>query len=139
MLTENDWNPNRIVSAASEGSLVLVVQLCLSYLFLDYDIKTSFNHFHVSQVEAYADHAKQPVFVGKWKSDINVRWLISTLNFFTYHFKSSPGEGVLCHEYGALPRDQLPQPWLGKLHNGTQILGSNWKGAYSKQVLQWIE
>jgi len=132
MLTHNDWEPNSIVSAAKDDSLVLVIQLCLASLFLDYDIIPDSNGFHRSQAEAYADHVKQPVFVGKWKKDINVRWLLSTLNFFAYHLKTPNGEGVLCHEYWALGKDQLPKSWLGKLKEGTQALGTNWKGAYSR-------
>ena len=132
LLTENDWDANVVVSAKEEESLVLVVQLCLAWLFLDYEIVIQFRNFHQSQAQAYADDSKQPVFVGKWKTYINVRWLLHTLNFFACHLKVGRNEGVLCDDYFGLPNCQLPQPWVGKLQDETQALGTSWKGAYSK-------
>jgi hypothetical protein len=131
--TSTSWEQDEIVSAKSDNSLVLVVQLCLTSLsFHPNHCNNSVSHFDLSQQEAYADHEKQPVFVGDWKQDINVRWLLHTVNFFKLHFKSAGGEGLFAEEYGDLKPDQLPQPWLGRIKEGTQPIGSHWKSAYSK-------
>jgi hypothetical protein len=84
----------------------------------------------MSQREVYTDHETQPVFVGNWKQVINVRWLLHTVNFFKLHLKA-PGEGILAQQYGELERGQLPQPWLGRIKEGTQPIGNHWKSAFS--------
>jgi len=142
------WHPDRVVSASREDSLVLVIQICLTALNLN-PISCNINksvrsptnvpNFDSTQVEAYADHEKQPIFVGMWKQDINVRWLLSTVQFFKYHFRQPTGEGLLGTMYDSLEPDQLPQPWVGKLVEGTQELGTNWKGAFSKYSKSFTE
>ena len=127
------WVEGDIVSANTDGSLVLVIQLCLTSLSLHPQYcNNTVSHFDISQREAYADYKKQPIFVGGWKQDINVRWLLHTVNFFKLHLKASSGEGLLAQYYEELECDQLPQPWLGRIKEGTQLIGSYWKSAYSK-------
>jgi hypothetical protein len=129
---QTSWDPRDIVSAASENSLVLLIQLCLTHLILSPDSsKGAVSHFDMSQSEAYADHAEQPMFIGGWLQTINVRWLLHVVNFFKYHLKFQE-EGVLAHDYAVLDRDQLPQPWVGRIMEGTQPIGSHWKSACSK-------
>lgn len=131
--SETSWHDSDIVSARTEGSLVLVIQLCLTSLSLHPDnCNTTVSHFDMSQREVYADVKKQPLFVGAWKQDINVRWLLHAVNFFKLHLKASSGEGLLAQQYEELERDQLPQPWLGRIKAGTQAIGSHWKTANSK-------
>ena len=112
---------------------MLVVQLCLTHLFLDPATTQSFfqplGAFEVAQVAVYADSVKQPVFDGFYKEKINVRWLLSSVCFFRYHLL---GDGNLTYEYGALGPQERPQLWLGKLKDKTQTLGSHWKGMHSK-------
>lgn len=130
------WNDDDVVSATTDNALTLVVQLCLTSLSLHPDCcNSTVSHFDMSQRAAYADHQKQPVFVGGWKQDINVRWLLHTVNFFKLHLKASNGEGLLAQQYEELERDQLPQPWLGRIKEGTQPIGSHWKSAHSKSKL----
>ena len=130
---KTSWALNDVVSANTDNSLVLVIQLCLTSLSLHPNsCNSTVSHFDMSQKEAYADHKKQPVFVGGWMQDINVRWLLHTVNFFKLHLKASSGEGLLAQQYEELERDQLPQPWLGRIKEGTQQIGSHWKSAYSK-------
>lgn len=129
---KNSWDHDDIVTATTDGSLVLVIQLCLTHLSLHPDCcKSTAAHFDMSQREVYTDHRSQPVFVGAWKQDINVRWLLHTVNFFKFHLKAHD-EGTLAQYYEDLERDQLPQPWLGRIKEGTQPLGSHWKSAHSK-------
>jgi len=127
------WNPNKIISASKPDTLVLIVQLCLTYLFLDPATTNSFfqplGAFEVAQVAVYADPVKQPVFVGKYKETINVRWLLSTVRFFRDHLL---GDGNLTNEYAALDPQERPQSWLGKLKDETQTIGSHWKGMHSE-------
>lgn len=130
---QTSWYEDDVVSANTDKSLILVIQLCLTSWSLHPDsCNSTVLHFDISQGQAYADHKKQPVFVGGWKQDINVRWLLHTVNFFKLHLKASSGEGLLAQHYEELDRDQLPQPWLGRIKAGTQPLGSHWKSAYSK-------
>jgi len=57
---------------------------------------------------------------------------------FTYkHLEAKPanaGEGLLVEDHSCLEKDQLPQPWLAKLVDETQPIGSYWKGASSKYL-----
>jgi hypothetical protein len=135
---QTSWMEDDIVSANTDSSLVLVIQLCLTSLSLHPDsCNSTISHFDISQREAYVDHKKQPVFVGGWKQDINVRWLLHTVNFFKLHLKASSGEGLLAQHYDELERGQLPQPWLGRIKGGTQPIGSHWKSAYSEFILSY--
>ncbi|KAG0649749.1 hypothetical protein D0Z07_3720 [Hyphodiscus hymeniophilus] len=129
---KTSWDFRDVVSATTVDSLVLVIQLCLTYISLHPgSCNNEVSHFDMSQREAYADHAKQPVFVGGWKQDINVRWLLHTVNFFKLHLKSPHGAGVLAQHYEDLEHHQTPQPWLGRIQGGTQPIGSHWKSAYT--------
>lgn len=129
---KTSWDHDDIVTANTDGSLVLVIQLCLTSLSLHpHYCKSNVSHFDMSQREVYTDYKSQPVFIGAWKQDINVRWLLHTVSFFKFHLKAE-GEGSLAQHYEDLERDQLPQPWLGRIKEGTQPLGSHWKSAYSE-------
>jgi hypothetical protein len=132
--TEDYWRPKDVVSAALSGTLLLVIQLCLTFVSLHPKYSnSSVSQFDLSQSQVYAIPFRQPVFSGAWKEHINVRWLLHTVNFFKYHLKAK-GEGLLAHYYPDLDPDQYPQPWVGRVKPGTQPLGSHWKGAYSKQT-----
>ncbi|ESZ96283.1 hypothetical protein SBOR_3338 [Sclerotinia borealis F-4128] len=132
--TDNDWNLYTVCSVncpSDSNTLLLLIQLCLTSISWDPRYcKNTISHFDLSQFEVYASPAKQPLFVGKWKNDLNVRWCLHAANFFKFHLKAGKGEGLLAHAYSDLPGSQLPQPWLGRLKSGTQQLGSHWKGAY---------
>lgn len=124
-----------LVTASKPGSLVYIIQLALTPFSLHPDhCNSKVSHFDISQAQAYATTKQQPIFVGKVKQDINVRWLLHTVNFFKYHFKSNGGgsEGIIADDYSTLERDQYPQPWVGSIKAGTQPLGRFWKGAHSK-------
>lgn len=134
--TDNNWNfkkVNSVDSSLDSNTLVLLIQLCLTWISWDPRYCTNtISHFDLSQLEVYASPARQPVFLGRWKTDLNVRWCLHVANFFKFHLKAGKGEGLLAHAYSDLHRNQLPQPWLGRLKPGTQQLGSHWKGAYCK-------
>ena len=127
------WDLKKIVSASKPETLVLVIQLCLTYLFLDPETTNSFfqplGGFEVAQVAVYTDPITQPVFVGNFKEKINVRWLLSTVRFFRDHLL---GDGNLTNEYAALDPRERPQPWLGQLKDETQKIGTHWKGMHSE-------
>lgn len=132
--THNDWNLKSICSVDSNvNTRVLLIQLCLTSISWDprYCTNTT-SQFDLSQLEVYAPPERQPLFLGKWKDDLNVRWCLHVANFFKFHLKAQKGEGLLAHAYAELEQSQLPQPWLGRLKSGTQKLGSHWKGAYCK-------
>ncbi|TVY81499.1 hypothetical protein LSUE1_G004411 [Lachnellula suecica] len=123
---------HKIVTATKPGSLVYVVQLALTPISLHPDhCNFKVAHFDISQAQVYATSKAQPIFVGKVKQDINVRWLLHTVNFFKFHFKSGASEGIISDEYAALEHDQYPQPWIGLIKAGTQPLGRFWKGAHT--------
>lgn len=125
---------NRIVSAKVDGTLIYAIQLCLTAVSLNprfCDSKVS--HFDISQYQSYNTPARQPIFVGKFKQDINLRWLLHVVNFFKHHLTVAD-EGLLAHYYSDLEADQFPQPWEGRIKPGTSPLQTHWKGAYSKFV-----
>ncbi len=128
----NDFrNMTKILSAATEDSLVYIIQLCLTPFSLHPEIcNTRVSHFEISQFHAYERSSEQPIFVGKYKQEINARWLLHTVNFFKYHLKAG-GEGLLAHAFSDLEAHQYPRPWIGLIQAGTRPLGSHWKGAYS--------
>lgn len=113
-------------------SLAMVIQLCLTYLYLHPSTcKGAVAHFDDSQRQAYLCHKIEPVFQGDKKQEPNVSWLLHVVNFFKLQLKVE-AEGHFYHAYNILASHQLPQPWLGKIKDGTQKLGSHWKGAYSE-------
>jgi hypothetical protein len=136
---DNDMNKqsdmSRIVSARKDGTLIYAVQLCLTPISLNPRFcKSKVSHFDISQYQAYATPAQQPIFCGKYKQDVNLRWLLHVVNFFKYHLTAGD-EGLLAHHYKDLETDQYPQPWEGLIEPGTKPLKSHWKGAYSKLIL----
>ncbi|KAJ8069790.1 hypothetical protein OCU04_000206 [Sclerotinia nivalis] len=132
--TKNNWGLKAICSVdgdADTNTRVLLIQLCLTSISWDPRYCTNtISQFDLSQLEVYASPARQPLFLGRWKGDLNVRWCLHVANFFKFHLKAGKGEGLLAHAYADLHQSQLPQPWLGRLKSGTQQLGSHWKGAY---------
>jgi hypothetical protein len=139
------WHPDRVITASREGTLLLVVQLCLTALNLHpvsnnvgkgLNSPKSIPHYDCAQIEVYADHEKQPLFLGKWKQEMNVRLALNIVHFFKFHLKAPSSEGILSELYRSLEPNQLPQPWLGKLQKGTQKLGANWKGTFSRYPSQ---
>jgi len=126
---------SRVVSASVDGTLVYAIQLCLTPISLDPRFCNSkVSHFDISQYQAYSTPAQQPIFVGKYKQDVNLRWLLHVVNFFKYHL-TAEDEGLLAHHYKDLEFDQYPKPWEGRIEPGTKPLKSHWKGAYSKLFL----
>lgn len=130
--TDVNVSPKKNVYAKDEN-LVQVIQLCLTWLTLQLDHQAKLCHFDLSQDMAYAHPSKQPIFFGAWKQRVNVQWLLATANFFKLHMKEH-GEGLLSTDFWSLDPHEVPQPWLGKLNNETETLGTQWKGAYSKSI-----
>lgn len=132
--TAKPWDITTVCSVGSSpDTLVMVIQLCLTLISWDPRYcNNSISHFDWSQFEVYAAPQKQPMFIGQWKNDLNVRWCLHVANFFKFHLKAKNGEGVLAHAFADLEQDELPRPWLGRLQQGTQKLANNWKGAYCK-------
>ncbi|TVY28683.1 hypothetical protein LHYA1_G002430 [Lachnellula hyalina] len=123
---------SKVITANKPGSLVYVIQLALTPISLHPGYcNNRVTHFDVSQMHAYSTAKAQPIFVGKVLQDINVRWLLHTINFFKFHFKSSRGEGIIANDYALLEPDQYVQPWVGLIEAGTQPLGRFWKGAHT--------
>lgn len=130
--TDNDWDVDSTPRVKDETSFVMLVQLCLTSISLDPNCcNYKVSHFDMSQAQVYAAPHKQPVFEGGWNQDVNIRWLLHTVNFFKHHVKAGNGEGLFAYSYAALEPHQLPQPWLGKIISGTQQLKSHWKGIQS--------
>ncbi|TVY87547.1 hypothetical protein LAWI1_G006672 [Lachnellula willkommii] len=123
---------SKVITANKTGSLVYIIQLALTPISLHPGYcNNKVSHFDVSQMHAYSTAKAQPIFVGKVLQDINVRWLLHTINFFKFHFKSGNGEGIIANDYALLEPDQYVQPWVGLIEAGTQPLGRFWKGAHT--------
>jgi hypothetical protein len=120
-----------VISAKMDNTLLYVIQLCLAPITLHPKFcNKKVSHFEMSQYQVYDTAHRQPVFVGKYRQDINVRWLLHNVNFFKYQLKAEE-EGLLAHAYKYLESDQVPQAWVGKIKAGVNALGRHWKGAYS--------
>jgi hypothetical protein len=125
---------SKIVSGNTTGGLLYVVQLCLAPFTLYPSLCKNCSSFDCSQGQVYATNAQQPIFQGRYKMEVNVRWLLHVVNFFKFHLKAAD-EGLLSHAYKALDLDQVPQPWIGQIPQTkpqTQPLGAYWKGAHGK-------
>ncbi|KAH6678571.1 hypothetical protein B0J14DRAFT_688649 [Halenospora varia] len=123
---------NNIVSAKLNNTLIFVIQLILTPISLHpHFCNAKVSHFDLSQYQVYTTTKSQPLFVGRFKQDINVRWLLHTVNFFKFHLKAGVGEGILSDAYNNLDPHQYPQPWVGPIRSGTHILGKNWKGVHN--------
>lgn len=129
--TNHDWALETHVGGNSDGALILVVQLALGSLLLDYSILGIESALPSAQTQAYIDRSIQPVFFGKHKTEINVKWLVNVIAYIAYQLKTEH-EGVLNGVYFDLFPDELAQPWTGKLQDATQTFGAKWKCAYSE-------
>ncbi|OBT69421.1 hypothetical protein VE03_01163 [Pseudogymnoascus sp. 23342-1-I1] len=112
--------------------VAMAIKLCFVHLFLHpniCNIRTTV--FMASQEEVYRCLTDVPLFLGRNKYQINMRWLLHAANFFKFHFKTPDGEGILTHMYQQLEKSELPMAWTGKLKGGTQTLGPHWKGAFT--------
>ena len=115
----------------SQRAFVLVIYLCLAHIALKFNTAKTFRRFNESQKMMYVEHQHNTIFQGKYKRDLNIRWLVHAVNFWKLQLTVNH-EGILVSDFKNLPANQLPQPWLGKLQTGTQKLGKHWKGAYRK-------
>jgi 1,2-phenylacetyl-CoA epoxidase catalytic subunit len=121
-----------VISAKMDNTLLYVIQLCLAPITLHPSYcNKKVSHFETSQYQVYDTAHRQPVFVGKYRQDINVWWLLHNVNFFKYQLKAEE-EGLLAHAYEDLESDQVPQAWVGTIKAGVNALGCHWKGAYSR-------
>jgi hypothetical protein len=134
LMTDEAWQAGPVCSVnSSPDTLVLVVQFCLSPISLHPNYcNSAVARFDWSQHEVYASPVEQPVFLGRFKHDLNILWCLHVVNFFKFHLKATNGEGLLSHAFGALPRNQLPRLWVGRLQQATQELGRHWKGSFCK-------
>lgn len=133
VIKQAGWDSRPPFIANRPDSLVFLIQICLASLYLDHDfVVDKIHHFDLSRSQVYGDHRLQPIFAGACKQYINVRWILSIINFFAFHLKQE-SEGALVDDYCQLPRRHKTQPWLGKIEDGTKAIGKHWKGAYSKQ------
>jgi hypothetical protein len=131
-----NMNPNVASKTRKLGS---AIQLCfLHLLFHPGMFMQKPARFHASQDVAYQCRRDMPLFKGKNNDILNVEWLLHIANFFKFHLKTPDGEGILTHRYVELEEKDLPKPWAGKIAKGmtTQKLGSEWKGAFSKYLLE---
>lgn len=132
--TNHDWDLESHVGSNTDGALILVVQLALGSLLLDYSILGIESAVPSAQSQAYVDRRTQPAFFGKHKTEINVKWILNVIGYMAFHLKTEH-EGVLNCAYFEFSPDELAQPWTGKLQDATQPFGSKWKCAYSELAL----
>jgi len=131
--TENVGDRWGVITQKDKGSFVLVIQLCLTTIALHPKYcKKPVSRFDESQAEVYASPTQVDMFIGRWKENVNLRWVLHAINFFRFHLKAGNGEGLFTHAYEQLASYELPQPWLGKLKAGTREIGNHWKGIYRK-------
>ena len=132
--TDETVFPKRILSAEDEF-LMQIIQLSLNSLILEPNNLNKVHHFDWLQEMVYGGPYNKSLFKGTWMCQVDSRLCLATVNFFNFHFKNS-GEGLLAEEYLDLVAAQLPQLWMGRLKDETQLLGTHWKGAYSKLTIR---
>ena len=105
------------------------VQLVLTHLSLDLSIGLPARNFEVSQKAAY-EHAQDAAIVnGGRHLTVNVEWLLHVSNFFKYH-ATCKDEATLFPIYEDLDDCDKPKAWVGRLKDGTDLIGKYWKGSY---------
>jgi hypothetical protein len=131
-ILNTDYPNTKVLTADYDGTLLIVLQLVLTAISFNPQMcNDNVRHFDISQMKTYGTTKRQPIFSGRYLENVNVLWLLYTVNFFKFHLKS-PGEGIMEHAYRDIGDHQYPSMWTGQLQCGTQPLQKYWKGAYSK-------
>lgn len=117
----------------SRSSLLLMIQSLIAPSVLSFDTlqfsKEVFG-FPDSQRVVYGNAIEQQMFGGFSGREVNMEWVLHSLNFWKYHLMRED-EGTLYYAFNALDHSDRPRYWSQQLSNGAATLGQHWKGSYS--------
>ncbi|KAF2869747.1 hypothetical protein BDV95DRAFT_85486 [Massariosphaeria phaeospora] len=83
-----------------------------------------------SQIAVYAPSNVAPLFTGQYKTDVNMEWVLHSLDLFRCHM-TNVELATLYSTMSDLPVSQKPSAWRGLLKHGCYPLSKHWKGTYT--------
>lgn len=137
------------INMDGQNPLLAVIQLMLSHLRFHPELHGPALGWEDTQQSMYSTVAKEPIFKGKRKVEINLPWVsfniwdalerwtdiecwqvLRAVNFFKHHFASDENPEIYdC--YSDLAAFQKIKAWRKPLRGGVHTLGKHWKGAYA--------
>ncbi|TKA76036.1 hypothetical protein B0A55_05109 [Friedmanniomyces simplex] len=97
-----------------------------------FDLERNLNHFSfsTSQQVVYGTSVEHPIFEGCHGLDVNPAWVLHHINFWKFHM-TRPAECTLHGPFRDLSEDGKPRFWSRQLRQGSDTLGTRWKGSYA--------
>lgn len=111
--------------------LLQTIQLLLLPWSLEFAPECPTLGFTKSQQVVYSHPERYPLFMDKYKTLVNITFLLHISNFFKYHM-TQPQEATLFNPFHDLEDEEKPKMWQSHLEQGTSKLGKSWKGSYGK-------
>lgn len=107
----------------------LFSQVILTHLRFDLELDTPTWAFLDSQFCVYRKPYQEPLFLGRGRTEINLRYVLRALNFFKHYCTTQ--HTALYHHYSSLHESERIHPWKRALKSdGVCKLGTSWRGAY---------
>ena len=106
------------------------VKLMLSHFLLGSSITPDVWAFDECQWAVYQPTNKAQIFEGDGKSQVNMPWLLSCLDFFR-NYMNKPEAGGLYAALRKLDASDKPSPWRGPLVQGSHPLGKYWRSTFA--------
>lgn len=111
--------------------LLQTIQLLFFPWSLELAIDCPTMSFPSSQQVVYSHPETIPLFLDKYKTHVNINFLLHITNFFKYHMTQQQ-EATLFVPFHDLEDSEKPKVWQNRLEQGTRKLGKSWKGSYGK-------
>lgn len=106
------------------------IKLMCSQFLLDASTTLPVYGFDESQQAVYAPANDARIFTGLNKDQVNMDWLLHTLDFFRAYM-TNEDMGRLCGKLAELPIYEKPSAWRGRLEGGCYPLSKHWKGTFA--------
>lgn len=111
--------------------LLQTIQLLFIPWSLEFALDCPTHSFPSSQQVVYSHPESTPLFLDKYKTHVNMSFLLHITNFFKYHMTHQQ-EATLFVPFNDLEASEKPRVWQSHLEQGTKKLGKSWKGSYGK-------
>lgn len=120
-----------ILQMDGSHELLQTIQLLLIPWSLEFKLGCPVHSFSSSQQAVYSHPETNPLFLDKYKTHVNITFLLHITNFFKYHMTHEQ-EATLFAPFHDLEDDEKPKLWQKYLEQGTRKLGETWKGSYGE-------
>lgn len=111
--------------------LLQTIQLLFIPWSLGFALDCPTHSFPSSQQVVYSHPESNRLFLDKYKTHVNITFLLHITNFFKYHMTHQE-EATLFVPFSDLEKNEKPKVWQSHLEQGTRKLGRSWKGSYGK-------